>query len=396
MLNLSLVILAGGKGSRIKKITKKIPKPLIKIRNNFFINFLLNFYSKFNFNNIFILTGYKHYHFNRFHGKRNHISFIKCIREKKKLDTAGSLLQLKNRISSNFILINGDSFIEYDVQSFIRMPLNKSIGRMLLIKNNNYKSNKKLSNLKLIKGKVSQRGHLMNAGVYKFKKEILNSIPKASSLENDILPKFIDNKKILGSISSKKFIDIGTYKNLKNANKFFKIQENISAIFLDRDGVINFDKNYVHKIKDFKLKKGVLDAIKYLNKKKIKVFIVTNQAGIGKKLYSEQTYLKFHDKIIDYFRLRKVYIDDMQYSPFHIKSKILKYKKKSSFRKPGNLMIETLIKKWKVDKNKSFMIGDSKKDFLASKKSKLYFEYAHNNLASQVKNIIKKKFNNYL
>ena len=59
-------------------------------------------------------------------------------------------------------------------------------------------------------------------------------------------------------------------------------------------------------MKDFTLRRGVIEAISYLNKKNIKVFFVTNQAGIGKKLYSNKSYLIFHNKIIDYFRLKNV------------------------------------------------------------------------------------------
>ena len=58
----------------------------------------------------------------------------------------------------------------------------------------------------------------------------------------------------------------------------------------------------------------------------------------------------------------------MEYSPFHINAKIKKYRKKSNFRKPGNLMIEKLIKKWGINRRKAFMVGDNKKDYLAAKK----------------------------
>ena len=62
-------------------------------------------------------------------------------------------------------------------------------------------------------------------------------------------------------------------------------------------------------MKDFAFRRGVIEAIGYLNKKNIKVFFVINQ--VSKKLYSNKNYLIFHNKIIDYFRLKNVYIDDM-------------------------------------------------------------------------------------
>ena len=84
MLNQSLVILVGGKGTRIKRFTRKIPKPLIKINNNIFLEYILNYYSKYNFKKIFLLTGYKAYKFKKYNNKRSHCSLIKCIREKEK------------------------------------------------------------------------------------------------------------------------------------------------------------------------------------------------------------------------------------------------------------------------------------------------------------------------
>ena len=70
-------------------------------------------------------------------------------------------------------------------------------------------------------------------------------------------------------------------------------------------------------------------------------------------------------------------------------------KKKTNYRKPGNLMIRTILNKWNVDLKQSFMIGDRLSDKLAAKKSKLYFEYVSRNFLNQVKKIIEKMSNNY-
>ena len=391
MINQSLVILAGGRGSRISKFTKFIPKPLLKINKKPFLEYLFNFYAKYNFKNIYILAGYKSRNFKKYRNKYNSLSVIKCINEKNKLDTGGALLQIKNKIKHDFLLINGDSFFEYDLFKLANQKTTKkSLGKILLIKNKNYKSNSKLGNLSLSKNRIKFGGNLMNSGVYYLKPEILNYIKVKQSLETDILPKLINKKKINGYYQNSKFIDIGTYNNLRNADKFFKDLKNIRAAFLDRDGVINHDTNYLHKLKDLKFKPGAVEAIKFLNKKKIKVFIVTNQAGIGKNIFSEKTFLNFQRKYIERLNKKKAIIDDIMFCPFHPYAKIKKYKKKSQYRKPGNLMIEKLIKKWNVDISKSFLIGDQKKDLLAAKKSGLYFEYAKKNLLNQVKEIYKK------
>ena len=123
MINQSLVILAGGRGSRISNYTKYIPKRLLKINNKPLLDYLLNFYAKFNFKNIYILTGYKSRYFKRYNNKKNSLSIIKCIAEKEKLDTGGALLQIKKELNHNFFLINGDSFFEYDFLGFTKSPI---------------------------------------------------------------------------------------------------------------------------------------------------------------------------------------------------------------------------------------------------------------------------------
>ena len=209
-------------------------------------------------------------------------------------------------------------------------------------------------------------------------------------MEKDIFPELIKKNKLDGYYQNTRFIDIGTYKNLKKSNTFFKDKENISAVFFDRDGVINYDKKYVHKINDLEFRPGAIKAIKFLNKNSIKVFIVTNQAGIAKNKFSEKTYLDFQRTYINILNKQNAIIDEIIYCPFHPFAKLEKYKKKSQYRKPGNLMIKKLINKWDVNTSSSFMIGDQKKDLLAAKKSNLYFEYAEKNLLLQVKRICKK------
>ena len=98
-------------------------------------------------------------------------------------------------------------------------------------------------------------------------------------------------------------------------------------------------------------------------------------------------FYEFNEKLKKKIGLLKIYLDDIQYCLYHPQSKILKYKKKSGFRKPGNLMIKKLCKNWLIDLKRSFMIGDSQVDKLCANKSNLYFEYSKTNFYSQVNKI---------
>ena len=391
--DLDLVILVGGKGSRIRKFTKKTPKPLIKINGIQFVQYLINFYSKYNFRKIFLLTGYKSIQFNKFHNKIINSIPIECIVEKEKLDTGGSLAQIRNRVSNNFILINGDSFVDYDFNNFFKKKISKKkIAKMLVVKNSNYKSNNKLSNLKIEKNfTLNFEGNLMNAGVYHLNKKIFRYLKeKRISLEKQVLQILIKKKLVCGVYSKETLIDIGTYSNFKKSKKYFENYSNKLSFFFDRDGVINLDNNYVYKIKDFIFRKNVIKAIKYLNQKKINVFVVTNQAGIARGIYKEEDFFLLSKFIKKKLSKNNAFIDQVEFCPFHPKSKIKKYKKKSNYRKPGNLMIEKIKKNWGSKSLKSFMIGDKKSDKDAAIKSGLYFEYVEKDIFLQIKKILSK------
>ena len=104
--NTDLVILAGGLGSRIKYITKKIPKPLIKFGKYSFLQNLINYYAKFNFNKIYLLAGYKGEKIKKeFNNKKINLTPIECIIKKKIKRTKEALYKLKKKKINDYFLI---------------------------------------------------------------------------------------------------------------------------------------------------------------------------------------------------------------------------------------------------------------------------------------------------
>jgi len=161
------------------------------------------------------------------------------------------------------------------------------------------------------------------------------------------------------------------------------------AAFLDRDGVINYDFGYVYKYKDFKLRPGVIKGLQLLIKNDYRIFIITNQSGIARGFFKIKDIEILHKKIKKNFKKKKILISKIKYSPFHIKGIIKKYKRNSKTRKPGNLMIKQILKKWNTDLENSFMIGDKNSDKICAKTSKLYFQFPKKNFWKQIKSILK-------
>ena len=161
------------------------------------------------------------------------------------------------------------------------------------------------------------------------------------------------------------------------------------AAFLDRDGVINYDYGYVYRYKDFKLRSGVLKGLRLLTKNNYRIFIITNQSGIARGFFKVKDVELLHKIIIKNLKKKKITINEIKYSPFHIMGVIKKYKKDSKTRKPGNLMIKQILKKWNTDLEESFMIGDKNSDKICAKISKLYFQFPKKNFFHQIQSILK-------
>ena len=163
------------------------------------------------------------------------------------------------------------------------------------------------------------------------------------------------------------------------------------AAFLDRDGVINYDYGYIYKYKDFKFRPGVIKGLQFLKRNKFKIFVVTNQSGIARGFFTEKNLKLLHKSLKNELIKKKIKLDEIKYSPYYPRGIIKKYSKHHRSRKPDNLMIKQLLKKWPIDIKRSFMIGDRLSDKKCAKKSKIYFEYAKRNFYFQIKNILKKK-----
>jgi len=147
-----------------------------------------------------------------------------------------------------------------------------------------------------------------------------------------------------------------------------------SAIFLDRDGVINHETEYCHKIEDFKLIDGILDFLKFANKLSEHVFIVTNQAGIGRGFYTEDQYQILTDHMLSLFEKHEIKISRVYHCPHHPEGKG-QYKQQCNCRKPRSGMIVQAIKDFDIVREQAILIGDKASDIAAAKHAGLAQAY---------------------
>lgn len=134
------------------------------------------------------------------------------------------------------------------------------------------------------------------------------------------------------------------------------------AVFLDRDGTINIDKDYLYKIEDFEFIPGVIHGLKLLNDSGYLLIIITNQSGIGRGYYSELDFIKLNSWMLNCFDAFGINISKVYYCPHYIDSPYKQYKKKCDCRKPGIGLFLQAIKDFDIDLSQSFAIGDKIRD----------------------------------
>jgi D-glycero-D-manno-heptose 1,7-bisphosphate phosphatase len=162
------------------------------------------------------------------------------------------------------------------------------------------------------------------------------------------------------------------------------------AAFLDRDGVLNFDDGYIGTRDRIRWTPGVVSAIRTLNKAGYLVFVITNQSGVARGMFSEQDVHDLHDWMRDELQRDGARIDDFRFCPHHADGSVADYAVDCECRKPKPGMLRDLMSAWPVRAQGSFVIGDKPSDVEAAKAAGLPgFLFAGGDLAAFVDDVLR-------
>jgi D-glycero-D-manno-heptose 1,7-bisphosphate phosphatase len=162
------------------------------------------------------------------------------------------------------------------------------------------------------------------------------------------------------------------------------------AIFFDRDGVLNVDHGFVHRIEDFEWIEGARDAVKLANDAGFYVIVVTNQSGVARGFFSEEDVRQLHDWMARDLALIGARIDGFYYCPYLDDAPVAAYRiADHPDRKPNPGMILRGLREFTVDPSRATLIGDKASDLEAARRAGVAGRlFAGDSLAAMVQEIL--------
>jgi D-glycero-D-manno-heptose 1,7-bisphosphate phosphatase len=310
---------------------------------------------------------------------------VDVVVEPSPMGTGGALAfaAAEARLDPEFLLMNGDSWIDMDLVRLVRnweAARTERPGTRAQLLLQTVPDAARYGTVSAKDGLVTvfqekspesaNRPGQINAGVYVLDRTILKDVPsdRVTSLETDILPKLVADGRVVSILAPEGsyFIDIGLPDTYLRADEELMRHRRRPAIFLDRDGTLNVDRGYTHKITDLSWQPDARQAVKYANDAGYYVFVVTNQAGVARGLYQESDVIAFHAEMQSQLYEIGAHVDAFEWCPFHVDGTVAAYRQDSRRRKPSPGMIEDLVDVWPVDMSRSLLIGDSPDDMKAA------------------------------
>ncbi len=413
---IEVLIMCGGLGTRLKVIDDTLPKPLISINKLpiLFRQLITLYYS--GITNVGISINEK--------DKEIFLQYLKdfsnmyyedidlnihILTETDRLGTIGILysnIYFYKVIADKFAVIMGDLVFNYDINNLlIQINLNNKINTnecgVICLSSDKIDDKNNLSNYSVFnkagkyqgtfKSSDLSLGEYVGLGIYVFDVSLLFDFNIAKiyrqnnkvMIDDDILPIYDIKVLDITGIDSCYVIDVGNTLSFYKTKQFLvdkeaKLNNRKPAVFLDRDGIINYRENrYVSKPEDMKIIPSTAIAIKKLNDMGIKVFVVTNQSGMSRGYFDESTLEEIHKEMNSQLKTFGAYINCIKYCEDIV-----------SFRRKPNIgMFLEIEKGYNIDLKNSIMIGDEDTDKEAGENAGILNSYKIDNI-DDIENII--------
>ncbi len=393
---MKVVIMAGGRGTRIASVNADVPKPMIRICGKPILEHQIECLRRQGLTDIIISTGYLSHvieeHFRDGSGFGVHIDYL---REDEPLGTAGALFYLRERVREDFLLINGDIIFDVDIARFTeahaRHARKGGLATVFTHPNGHpYDSGIILADTEGMVTKWLTKEdprtwyrNRTNAGLHMLSSRLLERTPFQGNgpikldLDRDILKPLISRGELFVYDSPEYVKDMGTPDRYRAVERDLEsglvAGKNLSArqraVFLDRDGTINEYVGFLTDVGEMRLLPGAAEAIRRINESGYLAIVVTNQPVIARGEVTEEDLDEIHAKMETLLGMEGAYVDDILYCPHHpdkgFAGERPEYKVECECRKPKAGLLLRAAEKYNVDLKSSWMVGDGPADMLA-------------------------------
>lgn len=401
---MKVVIMAGGRGTRIAELFPDIPKPLIPVDGIPILEREIRSLASQGFKDLILTVGYLADKIIAYFGDGSQLGVkIDYFVEETPLGNAGALFQLREKIDEEpFFLLNADAAFDVDFNRMLDYH-KKHGGLVTLFTHPNshpYDSGliiaDKDGNVEKWLSKEDERpqwyNNRVNAGLHMIDPKVLElslknleidsetGFPKGKvDLDRQILKPLCGTGKMFCYDSPEYVKDMGTPERFHQVEADYRngvvqaknLHNKQKAIFLDRDGTINKYVGFLRNIDDFELIEGVSEAIKQINQSGYLAIVVTNQPVIARGEVTWDELHEIHKKMETLLGKEGAYIDGMYICPHHpdkgFEGERPEYKFDCDCRKPKPGLLLQAAKDFNIDLSQSYMIGDSERDVEAGK-----------------------------
>ena len=371
------VILVGGKGTRLGGLTRNTPKPLLQIDGDRrFLDYLLTNVARHGISEILLIAGHLGDQVQqRYDGQRIGECAIIVVREPEPAGTGGALVHVRDRLDPVFLMLNGDSFFDFNYLALTSVLRPGDLGALALRwvgDARRYGATEQRDGRILSfreKDETLADGAWISGGVYLLRRSVLDYLgPLPCSIESDVFLQAAAAGRLGCATFEGYFLDIGLPETLQQGRDELPRVTRRPAVLLDRDSTLNVDTGYTHRIQDLRWTPGAVAAVRAINDAGWLALVVTNQSGIARGLYTEDQMRAFHAHMQRELAAAGAHIDGFYHCPFHPEAIVDTYRDADHpWRKPNPGMLRVALSDWQADTARSVMIGDQDSDIEAAK-----------------------------
>lgn len=387
---MQLVIIAGGKGTRLKEVLADLPKPMVEVGGKPLLEHQVLLARKYGIRDILILTGYGAEHIERYFGDGTAWNVtVRYQRELEPLGTAGALLDAFDKLDDTFVVMYGDTMVNVDLGRLIAAH-SPEASATLLVHPNDHPQDSDLVEMNDRNEIVAFHSYphaananlqnLVNAALYVFSKQALRASTSPADIARHLFPALLAAGKILHGYRSREYIkDAGTPERLERVRGDYQSGRIESAsfdlaapaVFLDRDGTLNQERGWLSAPESLELLPGAAEAVRAINRSGRLAVVITNQPVVARGECSEAGLRRIHNRMEWLLGESHAYLDAIYYCPHHPDSGFpgerADLKISCECRKPATGLLEAATRDLNIDVSRSWMIGDREGDMQTAK-----------------------------